>query len=279
MIAHHDNPTETCRQTIQAAIDATKSAAERNRLGQFATPNALALDIARYVGSLIGQRKGGIRFADPSIGSGSFFSAALAVYGPKRIGSAVGVELDPAFAGAARDLWADAGLEVVQGDFSRVVANASCPPAPNLILANPPYVRHHHLNRADKERLQRLAFKMTGVEVNGLAGLYVYFVLLATAWMEDDGYAAWLIPSEFMDVNYGAALKRFLTDRVTLIRAHRFDPDDVQFGDALVSSVVLVFKKAPPQPDHKPQFTFGRTLDRPQACDRVSLDHLRASRK
>ena len=66
---------------------------------------------------------------------------------------------------------------------------------------------------------------MTSVKINGLAGLYVYFLLLATAWMEDGGYAAWLIPSEFMDVNYGVALKRFLTDRVTLIRAHRFDPE------------------------------------------------------
>ncbi len=279
MIAHHDNTTEAQRQSIQTAIDATKSAAERNRLGQFATPNALAVDIARYVGTLIGTRKRGIRFADPSIGSGSFFSAALAVYGPKRLESAVGVELDSAFADAARNLWADAGLEVVRGDFTRVVANGSCPPAPNLILANPPYVRHHHMDREDKERLQRLAFKMTGVEVNGLAGLYVYFLLLATAWMENDGYAAWLIPSEFMDVNYGAALKHFLTDRMTLIRAHRFDPDDVQFGDALVSSVILVFKKARPPPGHEPEFTFGGTLEAPHASDRVSLERLRAAHK
>ena len=92
----------------------------------------------------------------PSIGSGSFFSAALAVFGSKRISSAVGVELDPAFADAARNLWADAGLEVVRGDFTRIVAAGSCPPAPNVILANPPYVRHHHMNREDKERLQGL---------------------------------------------------------------------------------------------------------------------------
>ena len=102
------------------------------------------------------------------------------------------------------------------------------------------------VSREDKERLYVLTRKMTGVEVSGLAGLYVYFLLLATAWIEDDGIAAWLIPSEFMDVNYGAALKGFLADRVTLIRAHRFDPDDVQFGDALVSSVVLVFRKQLP---------------------------------
>lgn len=169
MTAQHDNTTEAQRQAIQAAIDATKSAAERNRLGQFATPNALAVDIARYVASLIGARGRGIRFADPSIGSGSFFSAALAVFGPKRLESAVGVELDAAFADAARNLWADAGLEVVHGDFTRMVGNGSCPTAPNLILANPPYVRHHHMDREDKKRLQRLALKMTGVEVNGLA--------------------------------------------------------------------------------------------------------------
>ena len=279
MNAHQDNPTETRRQAIQAAVDATRSAAERNRLGQFATPNALAIDIARYVDSLIDDRMRGVRFADPSIGSGSFFSAALAVFGPKRIRSAVGVELDPAFCEAARELWSDTALELVRGDFTRVVANASRPSAPDLILANPPYVRHHHMDRQDKERLQRLAYKMTSVEVSGLAGLYVYFLLLATAWMEDGGYAGWLVPSEFMDVNYGAALKRYLTDRVTLIRAHRFDPDDVQFGDALVSSVVLVFRKAPPPRGHEVEFTFGGTMNEPHASDRILLELLRESRK
>lgn len=279
MIVNEDNPTESRRQEIQADIDTRKSPAERNRLGQFATPNALAIDIARYVETVIGQVNDGIRFADPSVGSGSFFSAALSVFGSKRINSAIGVELDPVFADVARDLWADAGLEVVRGDFTQVVADDSRPPAPNVIFANPPYVRHHHMDREDKERLQRLAFKTTGVDVNGLAGLYVYFILLATAWMEEGGIAAWLVPSEFMDVNYGSALKGFLADRVTLIRAHRFDPGDVQFGDALVSSVVLVFRKAPPPANHAVEFTFGGTMAEPQARDLIPRERLRESRK
>ncbi|TSA50887.1 MAG: SAM-dependent DNA methyltransferase [Nitrosomonadales bacterium] len=279
MIAHMDSSVEVRRQAIQTDIDTRKSAAERNRLGQFATPNALAVDIARYVESVIGRTTSNIHFADPSIGSGRFSSAALAVFGSKRISSAVGVELDPAFAAAAHNLWANARLEIVYGDFTRVVAGGLCPPAPNLILANPPDVRRHHMSREDKERLQGLAFKMTGVEINGLAGLYVYFLLLATAWMEDDGIAAWLIPSEFMDVNYGAALRSFLADRVTLIRAHRFDPDDVQFGDALVSSVVLVFRKTPPATTHAVEFTFGGTLLDPHARDLIPRGRLRESRK
>jgi len=279
MIAQQQNLAEERRQTVQIEIDARRSDAERNRLGQFATPNALAVEMAKHIAKLMGKKKEGIRFADPSIGSGSFFSAALKVFGRDRIANAVGVELDPAFCIAARNLWAAAGLEIVQGDFTRIVANGNRPPAPNLILANPPYVRHHHLSREDKQRLQALVHKMTGIEVNGLAGLYVYFLLLATAWMEDGGYASWLIPSEFMDVNYGLAIKDFLTRRVTLSRIHRFDPDEVQFGDALVSSAIVILQKKCPPAEHRVEFTFGGTLEHPQASDSVSLHKLRESRK
>lgn len=279
MIVHHDILIEARRQEIQAELDARRSGSERNRLGQFSTPNALAVEIARYVRSMAGRSLRTIRFADPSIGTGSFYSAALTVFGPERIEHAVGIEIDHAFCEAARDLWSDVGLEVIRADFTRLVANDSRPSSPNLILANPPYVRHHHLEREAKERLQALVCRMTGIEINGLAGLYVYFLLLATAWMEDDGYAAWLIPSEFMDVNYGVALKRFLTDRVTLIRVHRFDPDDVQFGDALVSSAVLVFRKAPPPRGHTVELTFGGALDTPASSDSIPVEQLREARK
>ncbi len=279
MIAQRETSIEGRRQTVQASIDATKPSGERNRLGQFATPNVLALEIVRYVDSLLEPGTRDIRVADPAIGTGSFFSAALSVFGRRRIKSALGVEIDPVFCDAAHSLWGKSGLEVIRGDFTRIVASGACPPRPNLVLANPPYVRHHHLDRAQKERLQRLTQGMTGVEVNGLSGLYVYFLLLVTGWMEDGGHAAWLVPSEFMDVNYGTELRRYLCDRVTLIRAHRFDPNEVQFADALVSSVVLVFQKAPPPLDHAVEFSFGGTIAEPRACERISSQTLRASRK
>lgn len=279
MIAQYNNPVEARRQTIQAALDARRSARDRNRLGQFATPNSLAVEIACYVQSIAGRSLHSIRFSDPSIGTGSFYSAALTVFGPERIERAIGVEFDPAFCEAARNLWDGTNLEVISGDFAHVVANTPHLSSPNLILANPPYVRHHHLRSVDKKRLQALVYRMTGIKINGLAGLYIYFLILATAWMESDGYAAWLIPSEFMDVNYGTALKRFLTDRVTLIRAHRFDPEDAQFGDALVSSVVLVFRKTPSPQGHAIEFTLGGTLSAPHVSDSIPLGRLRESRK
>ncbi len=97
----------------------------------------------------------------------------------------------------------------------------------------------------DKERLKTLIADRFGLDISGLAGLYAHFLLLCDAWMAPGGLAIWLIPSEFMDVNYGAAVKTYLTEHVKLLHIHRYCPSDVQFCDALVTSAIVVFEKAP----------------------------------
>jgi hypothetical protein len=97
-----------------------------------------------------------------------------------------------------------------------------------------------------KEQLRYLSRRVTGIDLNGLTGLYGYFLLISHMWMEEGGIAGWLIPSEFMDVNYGNQIKQYLLDKVKLIHIHRFDPDEVQFNDALVSSTVVWLKKIKP---------------------------------
>jgi hypothetical protein len=73
-----------------------------------------------------------------------------------------------------------------------------------------------------------------------------------------------------MDVNYGRMVKRYLLERTTLLHIHRFDPSDVQFDDALVSSAVVWFRKSPPPRDHSVRFTFGGTLQNPHKERMVS---------
>src|SRR5438128_884335 len=82
-----------------------------------------------------------------------------------------------------------------------------------------------------------------------------------------------------MDVNYRQAVKQYLLERVTLLRIHRYDPHDVQFDDALVSSAVVWFRNAPPPPGHQVAFTVGGTLLEPACSQSVTLDELRRSAK
>jgi adenine-specific DNA-methyltransferase len=269
---------ETERRLEQDRIDRLKGADERNRLGQFATPNALAVAIARSVQWLWGPRSGPVRFLDPSIGSGSFFSALLQVFPDGWIGPSAGIELDRAFAETASRLWGPMGLEVVVGDFTRLDPPLAGQRA-NLVMANPPYVRHHHLDREEKRRLKDLVEQRLGIKVSGLAGLYAHFLLLCDAWLEDGGLAVWLIPSEFMDVNYGSAIKVYLTEHVRLLQIHRFKPSDVQFRDALVTSAIVIFEKLLPEESALVRMSLGGSLEDPAISEQVSLADLRAARK
>ena len=90
--------------------------------------------------------------------------------------------------------------------------------------------------------------------------------------------SAWLLPSEWMDVNYGAALKSYLTQRVQLLRLHRFRPEDVQFGEALVTSSVLFFRHGAPEPDATVRLTSG-SLSSPALDRRVPIAELGAAQK
>jgi hypothetical protein len=266
--------TEAQRQAIQERLDAVKSAGERNRLGQFATPPKLALDIARYALALR-QGMPHVSFLDPAVGTGSFYSALRQTFPPDAIAHAAGIEIDPAFADAAKGLWEASGLRIIRGDFTRLSPDRLY----NLILTNPPYVRHHHLDREDKERLKSLVAARFHLNISGLAGLYAHFLLLCDAWLAPGGLAVWLIPSEFMDVNYGAAVKTYLTEHVTLLHIHRYCPSDVQFCDALVTSAIVVFEKTPPPDHHQVRFSFGGPITDPTTSGLIPLAPLRQARK
>ncbi len=254
-----DKAREERRLALQAALDGEKSAAERNRLGQFATPAGLATEILSHARGLLPARSK-VRFLDPAFGTGSFFSALRRTFPAGRVDEAVGVELDGHYGEAAKKLWAGSGLRLKQADFTQLK------PAPNfnLLVCNPPYVRHHHLKADDKIRLQHESEKACGVRIGGLAGLYCYFIALSHAWLAPGAVSIWLVPSEFMDVNYGQAVKRYLVERVTLLHIHRFDPNDVQFTDALVSSAIVCFRNEGPPTGHQVTFTFGGTLTAPR---------------
>lgn len=264
---------EQARLALQTELDASKTQAERNSLGQFATPTALATEILTCARTLLGPTQAA--FLDPAIGTGSFYSALLRTFPPSSIERAEGYEIDPHYAEPARALWDGSGLRLHVGDFTRATPGGRF----NLLVSNPPYVRHHHISIDEKLRLQRVVFDATGIRLGGLSGLYCYFMCLSSAWLSDGGIAAWLVPSEFMDVNYGRQVKDYLLSNVTLLRIHRFDPNEVQFGDALVSSALVWFRNTPPPAEHRVEFTYGGTLHAPRLTRTVAGSELAAAAK
>ena len=266
---------EAKRLLIQAELDGCKTQEERNRLGQFSTPSPLAHDILLHAKSLMPEGANNIEFLDPALGSGAFYAALRRVFDSKSIAHSAAFEIDSHYGKPAQELWEAHGLELTHGDFTQ----AQPKPRYNLIICNPPYVRHHHLLAEDKVRLNANSLAASGHKLSGLAGLYVHFLLQAQAWMAPGAIAGWLIPSEFMDVNYGREAKRYLLEKVTLLQIHRFSPEDAQFADALVSSAIVWIKNELPSDSHEVLFTFGGQLSTPHIVKKVSSSDLVAEAK
>jgi adenine-specific DNA-methyltransferase len=205
------------------------------------------------------------------LGSGVFYSALMQEARDRAILDAIGVEADKAYAGISSKLFTSVGFKVIVGDFFAFAKRPENHSRFNLLCTNPPYVRHHHIEPSLKVELQALVRDSLGLKISGLTGLYVYFVLLSDKLLADGGVASWLIPSEFLYVNYGQPLRDYLSKHVTLLNIHQFNPESVQFDDALVSSCVVTYKKTKPLGATSFTFSFGGSLTVPEETKTIDL--------
>lgn len=269
---------EKDRAEAQEEADLHKSAEERNKLGQFSTPFPLACEIVgRALKSLSPSYP--INFFEPAAGTGVFFSALLRNAGKRRISSAVGCEIDPKYGDIADSIWKPFGFRLLSRDFIDFASDSRNFGQFTLLCTNPPYVRHHHLLPDQKIRLQSLAMQRLGMQPSGLSGLYVYFVLLADALLAEGAIASWLLPAEFLYVNYGRVMRDYLTSRVTLLSIHHFDPDKVQFDDALVSSCIVTYRKELPSSEAMCEVSYGGDYGTAREKKTVALSKLRGLTK
>ncbi|MBD1929835.1 SAM-dependent DNA methyltransferase [Trichocoleus sp. FACHB-90] len=270
--------TEKARALLNQRLDAAKTQTERNQLGQFATPFSLATEILESARTLFPLDKK-IRFLDPAFGTGCFYSALLQQFPLSQIVEAVGYEIDPHYGTEAIQLWEHTPLHLKIANFTQATPPDFEEAKANLLICNPPYVRHHHLSRVEKLRLQNQTEQVSGIKLSQLASLYCHFLCISDAWMAENALAGWLIPSGFMDVNYGQPIKEYLLNRVTLLRVHRFEPNNVQFEDALVSSTVVWLRKAAPPANHAVEFTYGERLTAPHLRELIPAEVLRRTAK
>ena len=260
------------RDRLQKALDAQKTSKERNMKGQFATPYTLACSIMKKAKTFCHKRT--ISFIEPSIGLGAFYAAFRSVF-QSAAGHALGFEIDSHYYNPSKELWAKEDLELRKADFLKERTNGE---RFDLLVANPPYVRHHHIDGEKKKELQKEVMQSTGIKISGLAGLYCYFLILSEKWLADGALSCWLIPSEFLDVNYGKAIKQYLLECVDLLCVHKFKADDVQFDDALVSSTIIFFRKGKPS-EKEIEFSCGEDVNVPSRKMKIERKRLTASCK
>src|SRR5262245_3101457 len=183
---------------------------------------------------------------DPAVGAGAFFIAAKEMARKKRRRiNLLGAELDrDALRQAesngllARDL-----EQVVIGDFVLRPPDRRFP----AIVANPPYIRHHRLPSSLKESLRALGAELIGKELDGRAGLHVYFLLRALQLLEDRGRLAFIVPADTCEGVFAQTLWRWITSRYRLDAVITFTPEASPFPNVDTNPIILLIRNALPE--------------------------------
>jgi len=64
-----------------------------------------------------------------------------------------------------------------------------------------------NIDGEQKQWLKDQVLSQLKIQVSGLSGLYIYYILLSHNLLKEGGIATWLIPSEFLYTNYGKAFQ------------------------------------------------------------------------
>jgi adenine-specific DNA-methyltransferase len=213
-----------------------KSPLERRDKGQTFTPGHVVQGMLAWAKR---QRKPIARLVDPGAGTGRYTVAGLRAFPTAQ---AIAVEFDPLMAVLLRANLAAAGLssrcEVVVADYRALE------PAPikgcTLFLGNPPYVRHHDIS-AQWKGWYSATLKRFGHQGSQLAGLHLHFFLKTLALASKGDLGCFITAAEWLDVNYGKALRQLLTDGLGGKDVYIVKPELKVFEDVLVSAAVTCF--------------------------------------
>lgn len=207
----------------------------RRERGAYFTPANLARFLADWA-----IRSSDDVVLDPSAGLGSLMEAAAnraEALGQAGSPDVWGVELHRnTFARLARRC-AELQIHVEQlrkGDFFGVSEELG---TFDVILTNPPYVRHHELP-VRVARKMRETLRTIGASIDGRASSWAYFVVRSAQLLREGGRLAAIVPGELVSADYGHQVieqlrKRFKT--TVLVRC-----DGTLFGNLQLATIAIL---------------------------------------
>lgn len=105
------------------------------------------------------------------------------------------------------------------------------------IICNPPYFKFHDYD--NKQILKEVETKLK-FRFNGFTNLYSLFLLKSIFQLKKGGRAAYIIPSEFLNADYGKLIKQYLLKTKTLRHLFVIDFKENVFDDATTTASILL---------------------------------------
>ena len=221
---------KTNTATLEQAYSLKTTVVHRKKFAQFFTPETIADLMANW---LIGNKK--LKTVlEPAFGLGVFSRKLLKKKADINI---KGFDIDETIFKQAQSFFsANSNVSLNLGDYMfNDWLNKY-----DGIICNPPYFKFHDYDNKTilKEIENHLKFKF-----NGFTNLYTLFLLKSIYQLASNGRMAYIIPSEFLNSDYGKLVKEYLIKTNTLRHLFVVDFKENVFDDALTTASILLLSK------------------------------------
>ena len=215
----------TGEESLAASVESWKG--ETKQFGQVATPDSIALLMAKWVMSVKPHA-----VLDPAAGLGGLLAACRKY---NRHVELVGAERDTKTFQRAK-VSAPRGTKLILADYLKSDAGLF-----EGIIANPPYVKAQRLDYTEED--WRYFEERLGTRLDRLTNLYALFLLKIWEDLAPRGRAAVILPAEFLNANFGEEIKERLLTAIRPTGIMVFAPSVSVFTDALTTSAIVVLDK------------------------------------
>lgn len=213
-----------------------RSSLVRRPLGAIYTPRPIVESMMTWLSSHTLPS----RIVDPGAGSGRFLVAAGGKF-PEAI--LIGVEMDPVAALMLRANLHTLGWSHRSSVLVKDYRDVELPTHSGVtaFIGNPPYVRHHEIT-PEWKRWYSTHFSGFGIKASGLAGLHLYFYLKTRLLAKKGDVGTFITSAEWLDVNYGSALRRLLIDELGGLELHVLEPAIEAFPGTATTAAITCFR-------------------------------------
>ena len=114
----------------------------------------------------------------------------------------------------------------------------------NIILSNPPYIRHEKLSKI--KSLLKKNFEL----YESLSDIYIYFFELCAKLLADQGILTIISSNKWLRVQYGKKMRNYIKNNLSILYLIDFEGKKI-FSSATVDTAIAIIKKEKPKQDHK----------------------------
>ena len=209
----------------------------RRKLGQFFTP----MFIADLMTEWVVNNESGTEILDPALGLGIFFRSIIKNHFDRtKKFKFIGYEIDKNIVKLSKDLFSnipEVNIQILNSDYLTEDWERKY----DGIVCNPPYLKFHDYE--PKDVLLNMFKAKLGMKLSGFTNIYTLFILKSIWQLREGGRAAYIVPSEFLNSDYGKNVKKYIKKSKTLRFVIIIDFNLGIFEDATTTSSILLFAK------------------------------------